>query len=221
MHAALPKQYLILQGRPVLLHSLERLCAYPRIRGVMLGVSEHDDHWPKLAGDAAQMSNFLGSFRGGDTRAHTVANGIRALDEHARPEDWILVHDAVRPCLRHEDLDRLIDSVGDYADGGLLAVPVADTVKRADAQDRVLETVARSGLWRAMTPQMFRREQLSAALDAALKEGVEVTDEAMAIERLGGRPRVVTGHPDNIKITYPNDLALADLFLSLQAESRA
>jgi 2-C-methyl-D-erythritol 4-phosphate cytidylyltransferase len=85
----------------------------------------------------------------------------------------------------------------------------------------VLETVARSGLWRAMTPQMFRREQLSAALDAALKEGVEVTDEAMAIERLGGRPRVVTGHPDNIKITYPNDLALADLFLSLQAESRA
>lgn len=221
MHAALPKQYLVLQGRPVLLHTLERLCTYPRIRGVMLGISAQDEHWPKFSGEAARSTNFLGTFRGGDTRARTVMNGLRALTEHTRPRDWILVHDAVRPCLRHEDLDRLIDTVGDYADGGILAVPVSDTVKRADAQGRVLETVARAGLWRAMTPQMFRRERLAAALEEALKEGMDVTDEAMAVERLGGRPRVVTGYPDNIKITYPNDLALADLFLTLQTESRS
>ena len=221
MQAELPKQYLPLQGRPVLLHTLERLCRYPRLRGVIVGIAEGDAHWVRVSAEAGRLRNFLGSYHGGETRARTVLNGLRALAEHSRSGDWILVHDAVRPCLREKDLDRLIEAVGGGMDGGVLAVPVSDTVKRADTQDRILETVERAGLWRALTPQMFRREQLTAALEKVLNEGGDVTDESMAVERLGGRPRIVVGHPDNIKITYPNDLAQADLFLTLQAEGRS
>lgn len=217
MQANLPKQYLPLRGRPILAHALERLCTHPRVQGVMVGIAPNDDHWRGQASEWARFARLLGSYTGGATRAHTVLNGLVALGAHARPEDWVLVHDAVRPCVRRTDIDRLIAEVEHSTHGGLLALPLADTVKRADAQDCVVETVPRAGLWRALTPQMFRFESLRNALQQALAQGIEITDEAMAIELAGGRPRLVAGHPDNIKITLPGDLALAELFLKQQA----
>jgi 2-C-methyl-D-erythritol 4-phosphate cytidylyltransferase len=220
MQAAVPKQYLPLSGRPILVHTLARLCTYPRVRGVLVGISPSDTHWSRCAGECAALPRFRGSFAGGAQRAATVLNGLRALHE-AGDGDWVMVHDAVRPCVRHGDLDRLVEALADGTDGGLLALPVTDTVKRADADGHVHETVPRAGLWRALTPQMFRLGRLRAALERALARGEEITDEAAAIEAAGGRPRVVEGQPDNIKITLPADLALAELYLARQAAETA
>ena len=213
MQAPLPKQYLSLLGRPIILHTLERLCTHPRVCGVMAGISDQDRHWPALIPMLMNLPKFLGKYSGGETRAHTVLNGLKALAKHAKAEDWVLVHDAVRPCVRHADIDKLIAAVGNDQEGGLLAFPVSDTVKRADNEGRVVETVWREGLWRAATPQMFRISALVSALENALKQELEITDEASAIEAAGGYPRVVTCHADNIKITLSEDLALAELYL--------
>ena len=216
MQAPLPKQYLPLLGRPVILHTLERLCTYPRVRGVMVGISDQDRHWQALIPMLANLPKFLGKYPGGETRAHTVLNGLKALIKHAKSEDWVLVHDAVRPCVRHADIDKLIAAVSNDQEGGFLAFPVSDTVKRADNEGRVVETVRREGLWRAATPQMFRIGALVSALESALKQGSEITDEASAIEAAGGHPRVVACHADNIKITLSEDLALAEMYLKQQ-----
>jgi 2-C-methyl-D-erythritol 4-phosphate cytidylyltransferase len=216
MQAPLPKQYLSLLGRPVILHTLERLCTYSRVRGVMVGISDQDRHWPALIPMLANLPKFLGKYSGGETRAHTVLNGLKALSKHAKSEDWVLVHDAVRPCVRHADIDKLIAAVGDDREGGLLALPVSDTVKRVDNEGHVVETVRREGLWRAATPQMFRIGALVSALETALKQNSKITDEASAIEAAGGHPRVVACHADNIKVTLPEDLALAELYLKQQ-----
>lgn len=220
MQAALPKQYLLLRGRPVLLHTIERMCAHPRIDGVLVGISPRDNHWPAIRDRCAAFSKFLGDFTGGDERAHTVLNGIGALANRANDNDWVMVHDGVRPCVRHADIGQLIDTVGEGHGGGLLAVAVNDTVKRTDPDGMVLETVPRTGLWRALTPQMFRLGDLRRALQAALARGGEITDEAAAMEQIGVRPRVVPGQVDNIKITFPADLALAELILSHQERER-
>lgn len=214
MGSAIPKQYLSLAGRPVLAHTLDRLCAHPKVSGVLVGIAADDAHWPTLR---YRHRKFLGAFVGGQERMHTVLNGLAALGEQARDADWVLVHDAVRPCVRAEDIDALIEK-GAHGDGALLAVPVADTVKRVDAQQRVLETVARDGLWRALTPQMFRLTALRAALEAARAQALVLTDEAAAMERSGALPWVVHGHGDNIKITLPEDLPLAELYLQRQAQ---
>ena len=219
MQAAVPKQYLPLLGRPIILHTLERLCSHPRIRGVLVGVSDQDRHWQTLVPMLSQLPKFLGKYPGGATRAHTVLNGLKALAEHAKPDDWVLVHDAVRPCVRHEDIDKLIVTVNDGQEGGLLAFSISDTVKRVDNNGHVLETVNREGLWRAATPQMFRIKSLTQALEKAMKQGSEITDEASAIEAAGGHPRVVACNADNIKITLPEDLALAELYLRQQQAS--
>ncbi len=261
MQAAVPKQYLPLLGRPVILHTLERLCSHPRIRGVLVGISRQDDHWQTLAADLKRLPNFLGKYTGGETRAQTVLNGLKELIKHAKPDDWVLVHDAVRPCVRHEDIDQLISIVtggqskkspspfkggeaekgkgpvdlfpaerahttlvrpgweqgkGEGVVGGLLAFPVSDTVKRVDNAGRVIETVKREGLWRAATPQMFQIKSLTQALEKAMGQGSEITDEASAIEAAGGHPSVVACHSDNIKITLPEDIALAELYLKQQ-----
>lgn len=216
MQAAQPKQYLPLLGRPVILHTLERLCTHPRIRGVVVGVSDKDLHWPALIPMLVRYTRFLGKYAGGATRAHTVLNGLRELSQRVKSDDWVMVHDAVRPCVRHADIDKLIAVVGDGEEGGLLAFPVSDTVKRVDNDGRVIETVARGGLWRAATPQMFRLSALTVALEKTMREGSEITDEASAIEAAGGHPRVMACHPDNIKITLPEDLALAELYMKQQ-----
>lgn len=213
MGADRPKQYLPLLGRPLIAHTLERLCTHPRLRGVLLGLAPNDPYWPALS---IAFPRFLGAFEGGAERAATVLNGLKALAAHARPDDWVLVHDAVRPCVRHSDIDALIDAASVCADGGLLGILITDTIKRADSEARVTETVVREGLWRALTPQMFRIERLTQALQSALTAGMTVTDEAAAIERAGGRPLLVAGHADNLKVTLPADLALAELYLKQQ-----
>lgn len=216
MQSAVPKQYLPLLNRPVLWRTLERLSAHARVQGVIVGIAANDSHWPNMAAEAACLPKYLGTSPGGATRAETVLNGLKALARHAHSEDWVLVHDAVRPCVRHEDIDRLIDAVIDGSDGGLLAFPIADTVKRVDTSGRITETVARSGLWRAATPQMFRLDRLTQALERGMKAETEITDEASAMELTGVRPKVVACHGDNIKITVPEDLALAELYLKQQ-----
>lgn len=213
MQASLPKQYLPLLGRPVVVRTLERFGSYPKLRGLLVGIVRDDPYWDKIR--PVTIPKLLGVFEGGATRAQTVLNGLKALASHARADDWVMVHDAVRPCVQHADLDRLIEDATN-ADGGLLAIRVTDTVKRTDDAGRVMETVSRATLWRALTPQMFRLGELRTALEQAIAQGVDVTDESAAMERLGKRPRVVEGHADNIKITLPADLALAELYLRQQ-----
>ncbi len=213
MAADRPKQYLTLRGRPILLHTLERLCDHPRIAGVWVGISADDPYWPELR---FSHPRFRGAYTGGAQRAATVLNGLRIMETQAHADDWVLVHDAVRPCVRADDIDRLIAAAGGHADGALLGLPVADTVKRANLAHEVVETVPREGLWRALTPQMFRLHALREAIESAARHGVTVTDEASAIERAGGRPLMVAGQADNIKITVVADLALAALYLQQQ-----
>lgn len=219
MRAQMPKQYLPLLGRPVILHTLERLCSYPRLRGVLLGIASDDTHWPSLA--LPDLDKFIGTYPGGSMRAQTVLSGLNVLATHAHDDDWVMVHDAVRPCVRHDDLDKLVTAARSNSDGALLAIPLTDTLKRADSSGRVQQTVPRVNLWRALTPQIFQVGRLRQALASALARGEDPTDEAAAIESAGGRPMIVEGHPDNIKITLPADLALAELYLKQQREGAA
>lgn len=216
MGAACPKQYLSLVGRPVIVHTLERLCACDAVQGVLVGVASQDEYWPALDQELRRLDKLIGTFTGGAERAQTVLNGLRALARRAGPADWVLVHDAARPCVTCGDIDKLVAAIAGSPSGALLAVPVADTVKRVDAGYHVIETVPRTGLWRALTPQVFQIDLLTAALTRALAAGATVTDEASAIEHMGGKPCVVPGRADNIKITLPEDLALAELFIKRQ-----
>ena len=216
MHAGRPKQYLSLMNRPILQLTLERLGSYAPLQGIIVGIALDDAYWPTLPHDLPKVR---GSFPGGRERAHTVLNGLSALlQHHAAPDDWVLVHDAVRPCVRHADIDKLLHNVDRHPDGGLLGLPLTDTVKRVDAAARVLETAPRAELWRALTPQVFPIARLKLALEAAMAQGRPVTDEAAAIELAGGHPRMVAGHADNIKITLPTDLVLAEVYLQRQAQ---
>lgn len=216
MRADLPKQYLRLCGKPLLEHTLERLCSHPRIRGVVVVIAPGDTHLRHIT---LSCDTPFVSVEGGTQRCHSVLNGLRRLAEMAQPDDWVLVHDAARPCVRHRDIDRLIDALAGHPVGGLLGVPVRDTMKRADAQGRVYETVNRGGLWHAMTPQMFRLEALRSALITAIDKDILVTDEAAAMEMTGARPQLIEGHSDNIKVTLPEDLPLAEFFLERQEAS--
>jgi len=214
METACPKQYLKLRGKTVLEHTLARVGGHPRIDATVVVIAANDDYWLRIA-DSHDVETLIVA-QGGAERCHSVRNGLRALAKRAAPQDWVLVHDAARPCLRHEDIDRLTKQLWDHPVGGLLGIPVADTMKRADERGNVLETVRREGLWRALTPQMFRYELLSHALQAALDRDIMVTDEAAAVEIAGHVPRLVEGHADNIKITRPQDLVLADMYLQQQ-----
>lgn len=213
MGAPIPKQYLTLCGRPLLWHTLSRLCALPACRGIVLGISADDPHWPRLG---FQHPRLLEVYHGGAQRAQTVLLGLRALASRAGERDLVLVHDAVRPCVHASDVERLLIEAARTDDGALLATPVTDTIKRADDRTRVDHTVSREGLWRALTPQAFPFAALRAALEAALNDGVTVSDEAAAMERLGRHPKLLQGRADNIKVTTPEDLALAELYLRRQ-----
>jgi 2-C-methyl-D-erythritol 4-phosphate cytidylyltransferase len=213
MGAALPKQYLALAGRTVLEHTLARLATEPRIQTIVVAVAPDDAQWETLGHAFATPVHAV---PGGAERCHSVLNALEYLVSEAHPDDWVLVHDAARPCLRATDLTGLMDSLSDHPVGGLLGLPVSDTLKRCRENGEVIETVDRGGLWRALTPQMFRLGMLRDALRDALAAGVLVTDEAGAMERAGLAPRIVHGHADNIKITHPQDLALAALYLREQ-----
>lgn len=214
MGGDLPKQYLPLAGRTVLEHSLAVLLDCPRIAAVVVAVAAADPCWARIR---RRLSRPVLQAEGGAERCHSVRNGLAALAGRAGAADWVLVHDAARPCLRPEDLRRLMDELADDPVGGLLAAPALDTMKRAGPDGRVSATVDRAGLWHAQTPQMFRYGLLVGALDAALAAGRLVTDEAAALEAAGHAPRLVEGHPDNIKITRPGDLALAGFHLGRRA----
>lgn len=211
-----PKQYLDLLGKTVIQHSLERVSAHPDVKGVVVCVAKDDCYWPKIQG---RISKLLGTALGGLERTHTVLNGLHFLGKWAGDEDWVLVHDGVRPCLRLEDVGKLISSVRAVdQQGGILGAPVTDTLKKV--KDGAIEvTVPREGLWRALTPQIFRVGALLHALESAHQEGVLVTDEASAMERMGHRPLMIQGDSDNIKITRSDDLILAADILKRQLET--
>jgi 2-C-methyl-D-erythritol 4-phosphate cytidylyltransferase len=203
-----PKQYLELAGRPLIHHALAALCRCERIDRVCVVLSTGDEWWGAFdwSGLGAKLQTV---FCGGATRAESVANGLTTLLGVLADDDWVLVHDAARPCLSPAMLAALCDELADDPVGGILATPVADTLKRADAEQRVVATEARDALWQAQTPQMFRYGLLRRAL--AGNSGV--TDEAGAIEAAGFKPRLVRADATNLKVTFPADLRLAELIL--------
>lgn len=206
-----PKQYRPLLGKPMIEHTLTRLASHPRISGIVVALAPDDPYWPDWY--ELEGKPILATI-GGLQRADSVLAGLRALPDEVRDEDFVLVHDAARPNVRHEDITALLDA--DAPHGALLAVPLADTLKQADKLQRSARTMPRSGLWRALTPQMFRRGQLIDALRFTFGDHVAITDEAMAIERAGFSPLLVEGAADNIKVTTPQDFLLAEFLLKGQ-----
>jgi 2-C-methyl-D-erythritol 4-phosphate cytidylyltransferase len=207
----MPKQYAPLCGQPLVCHTLGALRAVPQLAATLVVISPHDRHFEALVPADAFDRRWLARV-GGATRAATVSAGLAALRESgAHDDDWVLVHDAARCLLQPAWVERLIAACADDAVGGLLALPVSDTLKREDGEARVRETVSRAGLWSAQTPQMFRLGLLQRALAHA---GAQVTDEASAIEALGLRPRLVAGDWENLKITWPADFGLAERLLA-------
>ena len=212
--APLPKQYLPLAGRPMIAHTLAALCAVDAIEKVFVVLSVDDPEWGRH--DWSGLGpKLVPLFCGGATRAASVLGGLRAIAGELEQGDWVLVHDAARPCIAPWDVQRLIDELEGDEVGGLLALPVADTLKRADGHGRALETVSRERLWQAQTPQMFRHVMLRRALEGA----TDVTDEAGAIEAAGLHPKLVQGDASNLKVTWPVDLYLAEHILESRREA--
>ncbi|ALT00502.1 2-C-methyl-D-erythritol 4-phosphate cytidylyltransferase [Lacimicrobium alkaliphilum] len=212
MQSDIPKQYLSLAGKTILEHCLLNLIAHPRIQHIILALHPQDPWFNKLG---IASVPWLTVINGGKERADSVLNGL----QQARMSEWVLVHDAARPCLPHTDIDKLLALAGGN-EGGILATPVRDTMKRADEQGLVLRTEEREHLWHALTPQFFPRAQLQHALSNALAQNISITDEASAIEWAGGKVRLVQGDPCNIKITHPEDLALAEFYLQRMKKTR-
>jgi 2-C-methyl-D-erythritol 4-phosphate cytidylyltransferase len=206
--ATLPKQYLEIAGKTVLEYSLGALCTVGEIQRVFLVVQHDDTHAAAIVASSA-LCNIEILRCAGATRAQTVVYALDTIRSHVTRDARVLVHDAARPCVSRDAIERLLAQTCGESAGGLLALPVADTIKRADSSGEYLETVSREGLWRAQTPQLFPFETLHHALTAS----PDVTDEAQAIEALGLRPKLVRGDARNIKVTYPEDLALAAFFL--------
>ena len=210
----MPKQYLQAAGKSLIAHALDALLAHPDIDGVVVALAAEDPRW---TGSTTLHGKPVVTCIGGGERADSVLAALLALPAGLADDELLLVHDAARPNLRADDIDKLIDAALVCEHGAILAAPVRDTLKRADADSRIAETLSRAGLWRALTPQAFRRDLLRRALEAARADGVVVTDEAMAVERLGLHPRLVEGREDNLKVTTPADLALAEFLLARHA----
>ena len=213
-----PKQYLSVRGRAVIEHSLARILRHPAVDGVVVATRPDDPWWPRLGLAANER---VARVTGGDERYLSVLRGLESLDGVASREDWVLVHDAVRPCVRADDIDRLIEAAAGGGSGAVLGVPARDALKRADGEGRVVSTLGRERLWHALTPQVFRFRELADALRAAEERGeARIGDESQAMEARGIFPKMVKGHADNIKITWPEDLELAELFLAAQEEGQ-
>jgi 2-C-methyl-D-erythritol 4-phosphate cytidylyltransferase len=211
--AETPKQYLDILGQPMLAHAVRALLAHASVEVAFVVLAPDDERyatfdWSALGDRVAPL------WCGGPTRRDSVLNGLVAMANVVDPEDWVLVHDAARPCLTRDDVQRLVAAVGEDDSGGILAVPLADTLKREDGSGRIVATEPRERLWLAQTPQMFRHGTLLRALGAA----ATVTDEASAVETLGLKPKLVSGSPRNLKVTYPDDVAIAAALL--EAEGR-
>lgn len=215
MGANRPKQYLTLGNKTILEHTLERLLQLPRLNGIVVVVHPLDSYWSTLPVFDDEKIRVI---EGGRERCDSVLNGLDTLDEYLQPLDWVLVHDAARPCVDLRDIEELIEKLDDHLVGGLLGVPVSDTVKRLNDNYGVEETVDRRVLWQAQTPQMFRYGILAKSLRMALQHDEPITDEASAVEGAGYVPLMVEGRRDNIKVTRPEDIPMAELILRLQSE---
>lgn len=212
MQTTMPKQYLCIGGKTILEHTLAHFLVHPNIIGLVVVIAATDNIWEDLAISAHPK---ITTVHGGMERCHSVLNGLIALTSaHASASDWVLVHDAVRPCIRKTDIDKLINVLADHQIGGLLGVPVRDTLKHADGSDIIQATIERNHLWHALTPQMFRLDILTQALQDTISKNHLVSDEAQAIELSDLPARIIEGCADNIKITSANDLEQAKLYLS-------
>nr|WP_269751497.1 2-C-methyl-D-erythritol 4-phosphate cytidylyltransferase [Paraneptunicella aestuarii] len=212
MGANCPKQYLPLAGKTLLECTLERLISHNQINHIVLAISPEDEYFPQLP---IANADWLTVVKGGKERADSVLAGLEALNaEYNESSDWVLVHDAARPCITHSDLDKLL-ALYETGIGGILSMPVRDTMKRASAEhpNLVSHSEARAHLWHALTPQFFPRQALHDALKKALVQGLSITDEASAIELMGGSVKLVEGLTSNIKVTHPEDLGLAEFYL--------
>lgn len=209
----IPKQYRPIAGKPMLMLTLTRLAMHPRLAGLMVVLAAKDPYW---AGMGSLRGKPVRTATGGEERADSVLAGLQALRENVADSQFVLVHDAARPCVRNDDITRLLE-LGMPAGGALLAAPMHDTLKRAGTDNRVVVTEPRDARWRALTPQLFRYGELVAALEAARAAGVAITDEAMAMERTGNRPLLVEGSADNIKVTTTPDFALAEFLIQKES----
>lgn len=213
MKADRPKQYLQIHGKTILEHTVEKLLSHPQVSKIVVAVSDDDPYYPELP---LNLNPQVIRVSGGTERADSV---LSALDYIAQQQlsDWVMVHDAARPCIQLSDIDKLISGAMTHDVGAILAAPVRDTMKRG-AQGQIEHTVDRVDLWHALTPQMFRSKPLLKVLSEALQQGVSITDEASAFEWKGLSPALIAGRSDNFKITQPEDLALAEFYLSQNKE---
>ncbi len=211
---AVPKQYLPLAGKPMMFHAVEALAAVSRIDAVLPILSALDRHWGEH--DWSVLPDKVEPvFAGGPNRARSVMNTLLLIEARLARDDWILVHDAARPCTHPTLIEQFLDEIGDDPIGGLLAVPLGDTLKSAEESLRVATTIPRDGLWRAQTPQMFRY----GLLRRGLERKPDATDESQAVEALGHAPRLVQGDNTNIKVTFAGDIPLAEMILKLQGRA--
>ena len=214
MQSSTPKQYLKLGKKTIIEHTLDRLLSFDGIYGVILVLRADDTDWPGLN---YQSEKPVLTTTGGAERKHSVFNGLLKLRELNLDDPYALVHDAVRPLVTHQDLHSLVKAATNHEAGALLALPITDTIKQQDKQGNSIKSIEREGLWRAFTPQLFRAELLHKALDHALQNNLKITDDAAAIEALGMKPELVPCSAENIKLTNPEDLSLAEQILSRQS----
>ena len=216
MLSSIPKQYLSINDKPILQLTLERLLSVPQVQGVVIALQEDDDNWNKIQ---LESDKTVLRANGGDERCHSVIDALQCLQQEESFDEnnsWVLVHDAVRPCVSISDIENLISEAVMSESGGLLATPVRDTMKRQGKNQTVESTVDREGLWHALTPQCFSFKTLLQVLIQADKQGFVVTDESSAMEQAGFSPKLVIGSDKNIKITRPEDLKLAEHNLAMQ-----
>lgn len=213
MQADRPKQYLPLNGVTVIEQSLTRLLQVQQFTAVVVAISKEDPYWPKLA---ISKNSRIRTAAGGKERADSVLSALHSIADNAADDDWVLVHDAARPCITQSDVEHLIDELQNHEVGGILGQASHDTLKSVDDELVITDTVDRSKIWRAFTPQMFRYGALKTALEEAAAKGWVVTDDASALELQGKQPKMIAGRADNLKITRPEDLALAQFYLEQQ-----
>ncbi len=205
-----PKQYITIHSKTILEHTIDCFIERADITGIVVAIAKDDPYWQTLA---IHNHEKIITAPGGKERFQSVTNSLHALLDMADQNDWVMVHDAARPCLSQAAIDRLIKELAQHDVGGILAMPCRDTMKRADSNNDIVETVEREQLWHAQTPQMFRYHFLLSALNDVVEQSKLVTDEAMAIEQLGLQPKLIQGHHENLKITHKDDLQHAETYL--------
>lgn len=211
---SVPKQYIPVAGKPMMFHSIEALAAVSRVERLFVVLAPLDRHWGEHDWSALP-DKIEALFCGGARRSESVLNALKFLEPRIAKDDWVLVHDAARPCIATELVEQFLDEIGDDPVGGLLAMPLADTLKRADENQRVAETIPRSNLWRAQTPQMFHYEMLRRGIE----KKPDATDEAEAVQSIGyNAPKLVQGEDSNLKVTFAEDIQLAELVINMRGK---